>query len=59
MGERINGYCRPELTLKFFLFDGDIATISDVNSSQADISDNVTIAPSESDPWWDVGGMDD
>lgn len=51
--KRAPDYERPELTLKYFLFDGDIATISDVNSSMPpDSSDNVTTAPSEDDPWW-------
>ncbi len=47
-------YEQPEFTLKLFLFDGDIATISDVNSSCApNESDNSAIeAPDESDAWW-------
>lgn len=47
-------YEQPELTLKHFLFDGDIATISDVTSSCApNESDNSAIeAPSEDDNWW-------
>ncbi len=61
MAANKNEYVRPELTLRYFLFDGDIATISDVNSSQvSDVSDNVTIAPGESHDWWGGGGgMDD
>ncbi len=47
-------YEQPEITLKRFIFDGDIATISDVNSSCApNESDNSAIeAPSEGDNWW-------
>ncbi len=47
-------YEQPEITLKRFIFDGDIATISDANSSCApDESDNSAIeAPSEGDNWW-------
>lgn len=59
MNRKMKEYVKPELTLKYFLFDGDIATISDVNSSQAGGNDNVTIAPDESNDWWDAGGMDD
>ncbi len=52
-------YEKPEMTLRCFLFNGDIATISDVNSSQggSDISDNVTIAPDVSDTWWENGDI--
>ena len=47
-------YEQPELTLKYFLFNGDIATISNVDSSQApDEENNSAIeAPSEGDDWW-------
>lgn len=47
-------YEKPELTLKYFLFGGDIATISNVDSSQApDEGNNSAIeAPSEGDEWW-------
>lgn len=47
-------YEKPELTLRYFLFGGDIATISDVNSSQApDENNNDAIdAPGEGDEWW-------
>lgn len=47
-------YEQPEITLKHFLFNGNIATISDVTSSCApDESNNSAIeAPDESDNWW-------
>ena len=47
-------YEKPELTLKYFLFGGDIATISNVNSSQAPDEDNNSAieAPGEGDEWW-------
>lgn len=47
-------YEQPELKVKYFLFDGDIATISDVNSSHApNESNNSAIeAPDASDDWW-------
>ena len=59
MQELILEYEKPDLTIRYFLFNGDIATISDVNSSQGgnDVNDNVTIAPEESDAWWNAGGF--
>lgn len=47
-------YEKPDLTLRYFLFNGDIATISSVDTSHApNESNNSAIeAPSEGDPWW-------
>lgn len=55
MEERKLTYEQPELTLKYFLFDGDIATISNVDSSHAGGDDNLIEAPDESDAWWGDG----
>lgn len=52
--EKKLAYEEPKITLRYFLFNGDIATISDVDSSHApNESNNSAIeAPDASDDWW-------
>ena len=53
MGNKLP-YEQPELTLRYFVFDGNIATISDVNSSNAptESDNNIISAPESNDDWW-------